>query len=164
LYFIVMPNYEAASGTVSLPEEPDVKNVEFGYALWENIVDPANPEGPKAIAMRVPAHALSKVWELVKPGYTETIELLEGSASLVVHRGEGESEEWVTMPLTADNPTADNVVLECGNQFCVVTDGESAVLLSRPSTDFDISFEKPLTATPLDDLSRFVVGRAAASE
>lgn len=157
-----MPNFGARAGTVTIPLAPDFFNQDFGYGLWEGVVDPASPEGPRAIVMFVPAGSLSKVWELVKEGYSERVELLAGSASLVVHRGEGDTEEWITMPLTMDNPTADGVIIECGDQFCVVTDDEDAIVLSRPSIDFDISYERDVTTHPADELSRFIVAHVAS--
>lgn len=156
-----MPSFEAQAGRIDLSPAPDFQHDDFGYGLWENVVDPANPEGPRAIVMHVPAHSLSKVWELVEEGYCETIELLAGSASLVVHRGD--AEEWTTMPLTHENPTADGIAITCGDQFCVVTDEQDAWVLSRPSREFDISFERDATTHPADELSRFILALATSS-
>lgn len=157
-----MPTFETPAGTIEFPDQPEFQNDAFGYGLWEGVVDPASPEGPRAIAMRVPAHSMSKVWELVQDGYSETIELLAGSANLVVHRGD--SEEWTTMPLSRENPTADGVVIGFGDQFCVVTDDEEAVTLSRPSVEFEVSYEKDVTSSPDDELSRSIRARVEAAE
>lgn len=158
-----MPTFESNFGDVNLPENSDYHNEVFGYELWEEVPDPANPEGPRAIAMRVPAHGMSKVWELVEENYSETVELLSGTASLVVHRGQ--SQEWTTMPLTPENPTADDLVIEYGDQFCIVADDDvDAVVLSRPSKPFNISFERDITRHPADALSRFIVAHVAAIE
>ena len=155
-----MPSFEAQAGNIDLPNEFDFHNEDFGYRLWEDVIDPASPEGPRGIVMHVPAHSLSKVWELVEEGYYEQVELLAGSASLVVHRGE--SEEWITMPLTMDNHTADGVRINYTDQFCVVTDETDAWVLSRPSTEFKIAFERDVTKSPTDQLSQFILTLVAA--
>ncbi len=154
--------YKAASGSINLEGTTEFHNPDFGYTLFEEVVDPANPEGPKAIAMHVPARSLSKVWQLVEPDYKERIELLSGAASLVVNRAG--TEDWTTMPLDADNPTADDIEIGCGDMFCIVTDGEEAVVLSRPSKEFDISFEVGVTQHPRDKLSQFILTHVASIE
>ncbi len=154
--------YEAAAGPVDLEGATELHNPDFGYTLFEEVVDPANPEGPRAIAMHVPAHSLSKVWKLVEEGYKERIELLTGTASLVVNRAG--TEDWTTMPLDPENPTADDVEIECGDMFCIVTDSDEAVVLSRPSKAFDISFEIGVTEHPDDRLSQFILTHVASIE
>ena len=155
-------SFEAQAGKVDLEGTTEFHNPAFGYTLFEEVVDPENHDGPSAIAMHVPAHSLSKVWQLVEPGYSERIELLKGSASFVVYRAD--QEEWVTMPLGSDNPTADDAEIKCGDMFCIVTDDDEAVVLSRPSKPFDISYENGVTSRPDSLLSRFVVAHAAAKE
>jgi len=152
-------SYDSIAGPVDLATATGTFQSEaFGYTLYEDVVDPRDPEGVKAIAMHVPAHSMSKVWQLVEPGYSETIELLDGEASLVV--GTPDGDEWTTMPLTRDNPTADDVVITEGCTFCVVTGDTEAMVLSRPSMPFDISYEKGLTQSPEDKLSKFVLEQA----
>jgi hypothetical protein len=153
-------SYDALAGTVDLNEAAQYHNPDFGYTLFEEVVDPANPEGPRAIAMHVPPHSLSKVWQLVEPGYQETVELLIGSASLVVNRSG--TEDWTTMPMDMENPTADDVEIAAGDMFCVVTHEDDAVLLSRPSKHFDKSFEVGVTKSPEDALSQFIVAHTAS--
>ena len=148
-------SFEAMAGTVDLTDAPQFSNPDFGYTLFEEVVDPENPEGTRAIAMHVPSRSMSKVWQLVEPDYSERVELLMGTANLVVQRSG--SEDWITMPLDESNPTADDVVIECGDMFCVVTDDNEAVVLSRPSKPFDISFETGVTKTPADELSQLVL-------
>lgn len=87
---------------------------------------------------------------------------MSGTASLVVNRAG--SEDWTTMPLDLQNPTADDFVIECGDMFCVATDEDEAVILSRPSKPFDISFEVGKTNHPSDTLSQFVLAHVAAIE
>ncbi len=154
--------YEAVAGQVNLEGATEYHDPDFGYTLFEEVVDPANPEGPKAIAMHVPAHSMSKVWQLVEEGYSERVELLNGSANLVVNRAG--TEDWTTMFLDRDNPTADDVGIECGDMFCIVTEDEEAVVLSRPSKPFDISFEISKTKHPADALSQFVLSHVAATD
>ena len=149
--------FEAKAGIVDLTEAPQFSNPDFGYTLFEEVIDPENPEGTRAIAMHVPGRSMSKVWQLVEPGYSERVELLTGTANLVVQRSE--TEDWITMPLDETNPTADDVVIECGDMFCIVTDDEEAVVLSRPSKPFDKSFETGVTKTPADELSQLVLAR-----
>ncbi len=155
-------SYEGRAGKVELAGLDPFHNTHFGYTLFEEVIDPENPEGPKAIAMHVPERALSKVWQLVEPNYTERIELLCGSASLVVSRSG--TEDWTTMPLSAENPTANDIEIGCGDIFCIVTDDEEAVVLSRPSKPFDKSYETSLTKSPDDELSQFILRHVAASE
>ncbi len=152
-------SYESLHGTVDLETATSTfANDSFGYTLFEEVVDPQDPEGIRAIAMHVPPQSMSKVWQLVEKDYSETIELLHGEAILVV--GPPDGNEWTSMPLTGDNPTADGVVLVEGNAFCIVTDDSDAVVLSRPSMPFDISYEAGLTQSPQDKLSKFVLSHA----
>lgn len=155
-------SFVAKAGNVELADMPKFHNPDFGYTLFEEVVDPEDPEGPRAIAMHVPAHSLSKVWHLVEPGYSERIELLNGSAIFLVNRLG--TEDWTTMPLTAENPTADDVQIGYGDSFCVVTAEEDAVVLSRPSKAFAKSFEISLTSHPGDKLSQFIVTQSLSSE
>jgi hypothetical protein len=53
---------KSVAGSVDLSEISQFHNPDFGYTLFEEVIDPANPKGPRAIAMHVPAHSLSKVW------------------------------------------------------------------------------------------------------
>lgn len=158
-----MHTFEARGGTVQLAPVPDVSNPDFGYQLWENVPDPAKPEGPLAIAMHVPPNSLSKVWELVDQSgdpYSETIELLAGSATLSVLRRD--AQEWTHVPLTQKNPTGGGITIKFGDQFCVVTgEMEGAWLLSRPSKPFKLAYEEPVTQSPTDTLSRFIVRQVA---
>lgn len=126
------------------------------------MVDPASPEGPRAIGMHVPANSLSKAWQLMEEGYAERIELLSGSAILVVNPAG--TEEWTTIPLTKDDPTGRNTVVGHGDIFCIVTGEEDAFVLSRPSKPFDISFERGLTAHPSDDLSQLILSKTVVLE
>ncbi len=155
-------SYDAMSGKVDLENATRFFHPEFGYTLFEEVVDPANPEGPRAIAMHVPSHSLSKVWQLVEPDYSERVELLSGSCSLVVKRAD--TEDWTTMPIDESNPTADDVEIVCGDMFCVVTNEEEAVILSRPSKSFEPSFEVGVTNHPNDILSQFVLTHVASIE
>jgi hypothetical protein len=155
-------SFDSLHGTVDLETAAStLANDNFGYTLFEEVVDPQDPEGIRAIAMHVPPHSMSKVWQLVEEGYSETIELLHGEATLVV--GSPDESEWTSMPLTDDNPTADDVVLVEGNAFCIVTDDSEAVVLSRPSMPFDISYETGLTQSPQDKLSKFVLSHARSA-
>jgi len=158
---VACPKLEAAAGTVSIEGLEAYHDEEFGYTLWENVIDPANPEGPRGIVMHVPSGSMSKVWELLEEGYTESIEILRGSGSLVFKR-EG-SEDWVTAPLDSEHLTADDVQIGEGDMFCVVSDDEGIVVFSRPSKEFNISFERGVTQNPGDDLSRHVLARVALS-
>jgi len=155
-------SFAAIAGPVNLEGTTEFHNPDFGYTLFEEVIDPVNPEGPRAIAMHVPAHSMSKVWQLVEPGYEERIELLSGAANFVVNRSG--TEDWATMFLNKDNPTADNVVIKEGDMFCVVTEDEEAVVLSRPSKPFDISFEVSKTKHPSDALSQFILAHVASIE
>ncbi len=129
-------------------------NEAFGYTLWEKVEDPDDQNAPRAIAMHVPAGGMSKVWQLVEPGYSETIELFGGEGKLV--HFDYDDLKWRIKPLTPENPTANGTVLRPGDMFCVVA-LESILTLSRPSRPFDISFESDVTSSPADPLSRFVV-------
>ena len=153
-------SFISEAGQIELTGTIEFHNPDFGYTLFEDVVDPENPEGPRAIAMHLPARSLSKVWQLVEHGYSERIELLDGSCSLVVNRFG--TEDWTTMPLDAKNPTADGIVIECGDMFCIVTDDTEATVLSRPSKPFDISFEKGVTKHPNDKLSRFILAHVSS--
>ena len=153
-------SFEAKAGLVQLEGTKEFNNQDFGYTLFEEVIDPENPEGPRAIAMHMPAHSISKVWELIEPGYEERVELLSGTASLVLSRFG--TEDWTTMPLTPENPTADDVVIERGDYWCIVTEEGEAVVLSRPSKPFDISFEVSITQSPNDALSQFVLAHVAS--
>ena len=157
---IMKNSYEAIAGTVSLEETRQFSNPDFGYTLFEEVIDPENPDGPRAIVMHVPEQSMSKVWQLVEPDYSERIELLSGTASLVVNRAG--TDDWTTMFLTVENPTADDVKINCGDMFCLLTDSEEAVLLSRPSKTFEISFEVGVTKSPRDVLSQFVLAHVAS--
>ena len=155
-------SFNAIDGPINLEGLEPFHNEAFGYTLFEEVADPANPEGPSAIAMHVPEHSMSKVWQLVEPGYREKVELLSGTASLVVNRAG--TEDWTTMPLDMDNPMADDVEIGEGDMFCIVTDEQEAVVLSRPSKPFEITFEKGVTKTPSDALSRFVLTHVGSIE
>lgn len=155
-------SFDAIAGPVSLEGTTEFNNPDFGYTLFEEVVDPANPEGPRAIAMHVPAHSMSKVWQLVESGYSERVELLSGTANLVVNRAD--TEDWTSMFLDSENPTADEVVIGQGDMFCIVTEDDEAVVLSRPSKPFDISFEAGVTKHPSDALSQFVLAHVASLE
>lgn len=155
--------YEALAGTVDLDGTKVFHNDKFGYTLYEEVVDPENPKGPRGIAMHVPANSLSKVWQLVEPGYEERIELLSGSATLMVFR-ENSDEQWTPIHLTYENPTADGIVISEGDKFCLVTGDEDAVILSRPSKPFDISFEVSMSRNPTDTMSKFILARVASIE
>jgi hypothetical protein len=146
--------FETKAGTVNLAGTTEYHSELFGYTLFEEVIDPANPEGPKAIGMHVPAQSMSKAWLLVEPGYAERVELLEGSANLVV--GRSEEADWITIPLTAKNPTGDDIEIKQGDVFCIVTDEQEATVLSRPSKPFELSFEAGVTAAPTDPLSQFI--------
>ena len=154
--------YDSLSGSVNLEGTTEYHNPDFGYTLFEEVVDPANPEGPRAIAMHLPANSLSRVWQLIEPGYQERIELLSGEASLVHCRAK--TDDWTTMFLSPENPTGDGIILGEGDMFCVVTADEEAVMLSRPSKPFDISFEVGKTEHPEDALSQFVLTHVASIE
>jgi hypothetical protein len=156
-----MPSFETQAGRLDLPIVPDFYNADFGYSLWEGVMDPANPEGPRALAMHLPVHAMSKVWQLVEPGYHETVELLAGSANLAVYQAEDRA--WTTTPLTAMNPTGGAVEIGYRDLFCMVATGYGAYVLSRPSREFDISFEQGVTRGPEDKLSRFILDQVAAA-
>lgn len=155
-------SHNAQAGPVDLEGTTRYYNSDFGFTLFEEVVDPANPDGPRAIAMHVPAHAMSKAWQLVQPGYSEHMELLAGSANLVVNRAG--TEDWTTMFLDWSNPTADDIELLCGDTFCVVTEDEEAVVLSRPSQPFEISFEEERTDHPNDVLSQYILDHVGSLE
>lgn len=150
------------AGSVELNDTNAFHNELFGYTLFEEIVDPAKPKGPHAIGMHVPANSMSKAWLLIEPGYSERIELLEGSANLVI--GRSEANEWVSIPLTAENPTGDDVEIKEGDVFCLVTEDTEATVLSRPSKPFDTSYEQSVTKSPGDELSRFILAHSASIE
>ena len=152
--------HSSIHGAVSLEGTTPFHNEHFGYTLYEEVIDPAYPEGPRAIAMHVPAGSLSKVWQLVEPDYSESIELLDGDCSLVVNRSG--TEDWTTMPLNAENPTADDVVIETGDMFCIVANGNGSVVLSRPSKPFELSYEAGITKSPADELSKFLLAHVSA--
>src|SRR5690349_10151156 len=95
--------FTARAGEVDIEGKEVFRHPDFGYTIFEEVIDPANPEGPRAVAMHVPAHSLSKVWELLEPDYHERVELLSGSAILVVHRAGTDDEEWTSMPLTDED-------------------------------------------------------------
>lgn len=154
--------YNSLNGPVKLEGTVPFHNEAFDYTLFEEVIDPANPEGPKAIAMHVPARSMSKAWQLIEHGYSERIELLTGTANLVVNPAG--TEDWITMPLDPDNPTADDFEIKEGDIFCIVTNDEEAVVLSRPSKPFDISFEIGKTKSPTDALSRFILTHAGSLE
>lgn len=155
-------SFNSINGPVDLEGIDSFHNEAFGYTLFEEVADPANPEGPSAIAMHVPKRSMSKVWQFVEPDYREKVELLSGTASLVVNRAG--TEDWTTMPLDMDNPTADDVEIGEGDMFCIVTDEQEAVVLSRPSKPFKTTFEKGVTKTPSDALSRFVLTHVGSIE
>jgi hypothetical protein len=150
-----MPNFEAMAGDINLPSEPDFHNEDFGYEVWEGVVDPERPLGPRGLVMRVPPRTVSKVWQLVQPGYHEQVKLLSGSGTLVVYRGE--SKTWATTSLTPDNPTGGGVKIRYTDLFCLATDDEEAWVMSRPSRRLDAIPEEDVTKHPEDDLSRFIL-------
>jgi len=152
--------FETAAGSISVRDIEAYHNEAFGYMLWENVIDPARPEGPRGIVMYVPAGSMSKVWELLEEGYEESIEMLRGSGAFVFQRNG--SDDWVTAPLDSEHPTADNVRVGKGDKFSVVADSGGIVVFSRPSKDFDISFERDVSKGPGDELSRRVAQVALA--
>jgi hypothetical protein len=153
--------YTARAGEVSLEGLPEYHNPEFGYTLWEGVIDPANPDGPRAIAMHVPPRSMSRAWQLIEEDYSESVELLEGSANLFV--GFAATPEIMVYHLTPDNPVPYNFAygneleISQGDAFCVLTEEEPTVVLSRPSKHFDIAFEWPLTEKPTDPMARFIL-------
>ena len=150
--------FQSLDGPVHIGDAEPFHNEAFGYTLYEEIMDPKNPEGPNAIVMHVPANTLSKAWLLKEHNYSETIELLQGYGWLVINRAD--DCEWEVVDLTPEDPTGKNVVVNRSDIFCVVAGGEDTVVLSRPSKEFDISFEMGVTGSPKEAMSRHILNLA----
>jgi hypothetical protein len=150
-----MPNIETIAGSLEVPTQPTVYNEDFGYRLWEGVVDPANPEGPRGIVMHVPANSQSKVWQLVEPGYHETIELLSGSGDLILFKEE--IGRWQSRQLTPQDRTAGGVEIGYTDLFCVLAGSEDTWVLSRPSQTFADSFEIDVTRDPSHELAQYIL-------
>lgn len=157
-----MLSFEAQAGTVKFPEEPNFHNPKFGFDLWENVADPERTDGVDGIVMRVPPESVSKMWRLVKPGYSEAIEWLAGEdVIMVVYRGK--TKTWERHFLTAQDPKAGGVTIGRPDCFAIVSGNTDAWVISRPSMPFDITFEEDVSRTPTDELSAFVI-RIATEE
>ena len=151
-----------AAGPISIEGLRAYHDENFGYTLWEDVVDPANPDGPRGIVMHVPSRMISKVWELLEDDYEERVELLRGSGSFI-YQPAG-SEDWVTAPLDTEHPTADELHFGKGDKFGVVADEGGIVIFSRPSKPFHISFERGLTVSARDTLSTHLLAMVSLSQ
>jgi hypothetical protein len=149
-----MPSFETTAGTLDVHSDADAFHPTFGYELWEGVVDPADPEGPRGLVMHIPANSMTTIWQLVQPDNHETVELLSGSASLVVYRAE--EGIWRSTPLTPENPTGDGIEVGYNDMFCMVAGESEAWVLRRPSEDFVRWFEQDVTSDPKDKLSRYI--------
>lgn len=157
-----MTSFESLSGQVNLEPNPSFQDETFHFELYENVVDPSNPEGPKLIVMHLGPRSMTPVWELLGEGYEETTELLSGSAIFVV--GYTDEGEFISMPLSPEEPTAGGMKIGKGNLFCFLTDESEAWILSRPTLEWRPEYEARRTNSPDDELSKELRGRFVTSD
>jgi hypothetical protein len=124
------------------------------------VLDPEHPDGLPALAIYVPAKRGTRIWEFVEPDYDESIELVSGSAKLLILK-KGE-EDWTTIELSKENPKAEGMRIGFGDLWCLIAnEEEDAVVLSRSSKSFDPDFERVIADHPADLLAQYVKFRSS---